>query len=109
MQETITIHEFSVKMTAELQRVGYAESTLYRRLIPGMMHVVHYYEKAGITYYPIQATQLYLSLQKERLERQEITEHYYREIKSNEECHFCSRKNRYFLTTHLTSSHVFCL
>lgn len=93
MQETITIHEFAVKMTAELRRVGYAESTIYRRLIPGMMHVVHYYEKAGITYYSIQATQLYLSLQKERLERQEITEHYYREIKS-----MASRMNDFFVT-----------
>ena len=93
MQETITIHEFAVKMTAQLQKVGYAESTLYRRLIPGMMHVVHYYEKAGITYYSIQATQLYLSLQKERLERQEITAHYYREIKS-----IASRINDFFIT-----------
>lgn len=93
MQETITIHEFAVKMTAQLQKVGYAESTLYRRLIPGMMHVVHYYEKAGITYYSIQATQLYLSLQKERLKRQEITAHYYREIKS-----IASRMNDFFIT-----------
>lgn len=93
MQETITIHEFTVKMTSQLQKVGYAESTLYRRLIPGIMHVVHYYEKAGITYYSIQATQLYLSLQKERLERQEITAHYYREIKS-----IASRMNDFFIT-----------
>ena len=93
MQETITIHEFAAKMTAQLQKVGYAKSTLYRRLFPGMMHVVHYYEKAGITYYSIQATQLYLSLQKERLERQEITAHYYREIKS-----IASRMNDFFIT-----------
>ena len=65
-------------MTAQLQKVGYAESTLYRRLLPGMMHVVHYYEKAGITYYSISTTQLYLRMQKERLERKEITEYYYR-------------------------------
>lgn len=93
MQEKITIHEFTVKMTSQLQKVGYAESTLYRRLIPGIIHVVHYYEKAGITYYSIQATQLYLSLQKERLERQEITAHYYREIKS-----IASRMNDFFIT-----------
>ena len=93
MQETITIHEFAAKMTAELRRVGYAESTLYRYLIPNMMHVVHYYEKAGITYYSIQATTLYLSLQKERLDRQEITEHYYRLIKS-----IASRMNDFFIT-----------
>ena len=93
MQETITIHEFAAKMTAELRRVGYAESTLYRHLIPNMMHVVHYYEKAGITYYSIQATTLYLSLQKERLDRQEITEHYYRLIKS-----IASRMNDFFIT-----------
>ena len=61
-------------MTAQLQEVGYAESALYRRLIPE----VHYYEKAGITYYSISTTQLYLRMQKERLERKEITEYYYR-------------------------------
>ena len=93
MQEAITIHEFAVKMTAELRRVGYAESTLYRHLIPDMMRVVHYYEKAGITYYSIQATTLYLSLQKERLDRQEITEHYYRQVKS-----IASRMNDFFIT-----------
>lgn len=93
MKETITIHEFAVKMTDELRRVGYAESTLYRCLIPSMMHVVHYYEKAGITYYSVQTTQLYLSLQKERLERQEITGHYYRQIKS-----MASRMNDFFVT-----------
>lgn len=89
----VTINEMVAQMLSEIGRLGYTETSIWKNFFPKFRLVADYYEKMGISIYDPGTTDEYVSLQKERLGREEITVHFYKRVK-----YAASRMNEFYLT-----------
>ena len=77
-----TINEMIAQIIAEARKLGYSEATIWRNITPKFQTVAVYYEKRGVCFYDPAITRELVDLQKERLDREEISIHYYKRVKS---------------------------
>ena len=73
-----TINEMIAQIIAEARKLGYSEATIWRNITPKFQTVAVYYEKRGVCFYDPAITRELVDLQKERLDREEISIHYYK-------------------------------
>lgn len=92
-KNSVTINEMISQILSEARRLGYSETIIWRDLFPKLRSVAVYYGKKGIAIYDPETTEEYISLQKERLDRGEISIHYYKRVKSA-----ANRLNEFYLT-----------
>lgn len=92
-ENKVTINELAARMMDELRRIGYSEETIWRNYHPKIRMVVNYYERAGITFYSPQVTDELIQLNEERYERNEITYHYLKQLRS-----IALRMNEFYVT-----------
>ena len=75
-----TINEMIAQIIAEARKLGYSEATIWRNITPKFQTVAVYYEKRGVCFYDPAITRELVDLQKERLDREEISIHYYKPL-----------------------------
>ncbi|NLG03831.1 MAG: hypothetical protein GX567_08415 [Clostridia bacterium] len=92
-QNKVTINELAVNFVAELRRIGYSERTIYQTIYRSVRHVVKYFETAGVTFYSLETALEMLVQYKERRELGEISDTYFRQIRSA-----INRMNEFFIT-----------
>ena len=92
-EKKVTINEMIARMVAEARRLGYSESSIWTNIQPGLRAFAIYYGKKGISLYDPEITSEYVGFQKERLSRNEISDYYYRNIRSA-----ANRLNEFYLT-----------
>ena len=92
-EKKVTINEMIARMVAEARRLGYSESSIWTNIQPGLRAFAIYYGKKGISLYNPEITSEYVGFQKERLSRNEISDYYYRNIRSA-----ANRLNEFYLT-----------
>lgn len=92
-EKKVTINEMIARMVAEARRLGYSESSIWTNIQPGLRAFAIYYGKKGISLYDTEITSEYVGFQKERLSRNEISDYYYRNIRSA-----ANRLNEFYLT-----------
>lgn len=80
-EKKVTINEMIARMVAEARRLGYSESSIWTNIQPGLRAFAIYYGKRASLYDP-EITSEYVGFQKERLSRNEISDYYYRNIRS---------------------------
>ena len=88
-----TINEMIAQIIAEARKLGYSEATIWRNITPKFQTVAVYYEKRGVCFYDPAITRELVDLQKERLDREEISIHYYKRVKSA-----ANRLDEFYLT-----------
>ena len=88
-----TINEMIAQIIAEAKKLGYSEATIWRNITPKFQTVAVYYEKRGVCFYDPAITRELVDLQKERLDREEISIHYYKRVKSA-----ANRLDEFYLT-----------
>lgn len=93
MKDHVTINEMISQMISDARRLGYSETSIWRNFSPRLALVAAYYSKKDVSVYDPEITNEYVDLQKERLERGEITIHYYKRVKSA-----ANRLNEFYLT-----------
>ena len=81
-EKKVTINEMIARMVAEARRLGYSESSIWTNIQPGLRAFAIYYGKKGSSLYDPEITSEYVGFQKERLSRNEISDYYYRNIRS---------------------------
>lgn len=96
MNQQVTINEFTIRFLNEIQRIGYADETIYRNHYRTIRKIARYYELSNILYYSLETTNEFVQLMKERTERGEIGKSLFRAIKAN-----AQRMNEFFITGHL--------
>lgn len=82
MKDNVTINEMISQMISDARRLGYSEASIWRNFSPRLALIAAYYSKKGVVVYDPEITNEYVDLQKERLEKGEITIHYYKRVKS---------------------------
>lgn len=95
-QNVITINQLIAQMLDEMKRVGYSDTTIWRYYQPSLGQFRKYFIQLGQTYYSPDVTDEYISLNKDRYERGEISYQLYRR-----KLHIGHRINEFFLTGEL--------
>ena len=72
-QNTVTINQLIAQILDEMRRTDYSESTIWRYYQPAMGQFRKYYGQTGQAVYSPEITDEYISLNKERYERGEVT------------------------------------
>ena len=80
--KNLTINEMIAQIITEARNLGYCEATIWRHITPRLRTIAVYYEKRGVCFYNPVITRELVDLQKERLDREEISIHYYKRVKS---------------------------
>ena len=92
-QNTATINQLIAQILDEMRRIGYSEATIWRYYQPAMGQFRKYYGQTGQAVYSPEITDEYISLNKERYERGEIT---YQSFKKTR--YVGRRMNEFFLS-----------
>ena len=91
--KNLTINEMIAQIITEARNLGYCEATIWRHITPRLRTIAVYYEKRGVCFYNPVITRELVDLQKERLDREEISIHYYKRVKSA-----ANRLDEFYLT-----------
>lgn len=91
--KNLTINEMIAQIITEARNLGYCEATIWRHITPRLRTIAVYYEKRGVCFYNPVITRELVDLQKERLDREEISIHYYKRVKSA-----ANRQDEFYLT-----------
>lgn len=97
VNQQVTINEFTIRFLNEMQRIGYADETIYRNHYRTIRKIARYYELSDTLYYSLETTNEFVQLMKERRERGEIGKSLFRAIKAD-----AQRMNEFFITGHLS-------
>ncbi len=73
MEDTITIHQLTGRLVAELKKGGFSETTIWRCYMPHVGAIENYYEKTNQLKYDPAITDEFVQQQKERMKRGEIS------------------------------------
>ena len=92
-QNTVTINQLIAQILDEMRRIGYSETTIWRYYQPAMGQFRKYYVQTGQAAYSPEITDEYISLNKERYERGEVT---YQSFKKTR--YVGRRMNEFFLS-----------
>lgn len=92
-ENQVTMGEMLARMLDEARRLGYSEASIWAYFAPKLRTVAIYYAKRGVSVYDPDVTEEYLALQKERMERGEISHAYYLRTRSA-----VNRLNEFYLT-----------
>lgn len=92
-QNTVTINQLIAQILDEMRRIGYSETTIWRYYQPAMGQFRKYYGQTGQAAYSPEITDEYISLNKERYERGEVT---YQSFKKTR--YVGRRMNEFFLS-----------
>ena len=92
-ENKVTINAMIAKMVEEARRLGYSESSIWTNIQPGLRTFAIYYSKKELSFYDPEITNEYVEFQKERMEKAEISIHYYRNI-----CSAANRLSEFYLT-----------
>ena len=92
-QNTATINQLIAQILDEMRRIGYSETTIWRYYQPAMGQFRKYYGQTGQAAYSPEITDEYISLNKERYERGEVT---YQSFKKTR--YVGRRMNEFFLS-----------
>ena len=79
-QNTVTINQLIAQILDEMRRIGYSETTIWRYYQPAMGQFRKYYVQTGQAAYSPEITDEYISLNKERYERGEVTYQSFKKI-----------------------------
>lgn len=72
-QNDVTINQFVAQMIGELRRIGYSETTIWRCYYPTLSEFRKYYRLTGRSMYSPDVTDEFVTQNKERMEREEIS------------------------------------
>ena len=92
-QNTVTINQLIAQILDEMRRIGYSETTIWRYYQPAMGQFRKYYGQTGQAVYSPEITDEYISLNRERYERGEVT---YQSFKKTR--YVGRRMNEFFLS-----------
>lgn len=92
-QNVITINQLIAQMLEEMKRIGYSDTTIWRYYQPPLGQFQKYFMQVGQTHYSPDVVDEYISMNKDRYERGEISYRIYRT-----KLHIGHRMNEFFLT-----------
>ena len=89
-----TINEMIAQIIAEARKLGYSEATNLEKYHAQIFRLLPFItKKRGVCFYDPAITRELVDLQKERLDREEISIHYYKRVKSA-----ANRLDEFYLT-----------